>query len=361
MTCKEIETLLPGWIDGEVSGEEKRHMDEHLESCASCARALENLRKSTEWVRNLERVEPPPWLKTRIMAQVHEEAKRSGGIFRKLFFPLHIKVPIQALATILIAVVAWNVYKTGEPEFGRIAPPPITKETPKARAPHESVTAPGPESVPTIREKEADRRAENREKKTFAPPPMAGGDLRMRRQASVPEAEKTDAEKPAEPSKAARPEVAPLKDEESLKGTGAMGREKMDRDVRSQIPELKKKSMKAPAGAIAKEGREIESAPASAPVLSAAVPPRPELVVTLLARDPAAAEKEAETIFNQVGGQVLDRQTRKGRVTLTARIRAETLETVREKLDLLGQTREDGYAVSHSGGALTIRIEIRPN
>ncbi|MRR39194.1 DUF2275 domain-containing protein, partial [bacterium] len=125
MTCKEIEVLLPGMIDGALADAEKKRIEAHLESCASCRKAFADLRKTDERVKSLEEVEPPYWLKTRVMARVREAAEQKEGIFRKLFYPLHVKVPIQALATVLIAIVAWNVYKTGEPEFRQMAPPPV--------------------------------------------------------------------------------------------------------------------------------------------------------------------------------------------------------------------------------------------
>src|SRR5512139_145630 len=124
MTCKEIVDLLPGMIDGALPDVEMKRIETHLETCASCRKALAYLRMSDERVKNLEEVAPPPWLKTRVMAQIREEARQKEGILRKLFFPLHVKVPIQALATVLIAFVAWNVYKTGEPEFRHMAPAP---------------------------------------------------------------------------------------------------------------------------------------------------------------------------------------------------------------------------------------------
>ena len=141
MTCKEIEDLLPGMIDGALPETEKKRIEAHLETCATCRKAFADLRTSDEQVKSLEEVEPPPWLKTRVMARVREEAEQKEGFLRRFFYPLHVKVPVQALATVLIAVVAWNVYKTGEPEFRQMAPPPAAvQEAPKAQAPPE----PGP-------------------------------------------------------------------------------------------------------------------------------------------------------------------------------------------------------------------------
>ena len=80
MTCKEIEDLLPGMIDGALPETEKKRIEAHLETCASCRKALADLRTSDERVKSLEEVEPPPWLKTRVMARVREEAGQKEGI-----------------------------------------------------------------------------------------------------------------------------------------------------------------------------------------------------------------------------------------------------------------------------------------
>jgi len=40
MTCKEIEDLLPGMIDGALPDAEKKAIEEHLATCASCSKAL---------------------------------------------------------------------------------------------------------------------------------------------------------------------------------------------------------------------------------------------------------------------------------------------------------------------------------
>ncbi len=80
MTCKEIEDLLPGMIDGALPETEKKRIEAHLETCASCRKAFADLRMSDERVKSLEEVEPPPWLKTRVMARVREEAGQKEGI-----------------------------------------------------------------------------------------------------------------------------------------------------------------------------------------------------------------------------------------------------------------------------------------
>ena len=351
MTCKEMEDLLPGLIDGALPETEKKRIEAHLEACASCRKAFADLRKSDERLKSLGEVDPPPWLKTRVMARVREEAGQKEGILRKLFFPLHVKVPIQALATVLIAFVAWNVYKTGEPEFRQMAPPSTAvQEAPQVQAPPE----PGPAQGPAKR----DESPAAREKKAFAPPPAQGKEPEPQRAATVREETTADAEKPLERLRAAKRAAGPLKDEDAPSGTGAARPGEADRVLEAR--DQKEKAVKAPVGALAKEAGKQEARPAASPTMSAAVSSRPDLEITLPALDPGAAANEVETILKHVSAQAVERQAREGRVILTARIKAERLEDLRETLKSLGPVQERVHVAPRPGGTLTIRIEIRP-
>jgi hypothetical protein len=353
MTCKEIENLLPGMVDGVIPEAEKKQIEAHMASCAACRKALADLRMSDERVKSLEEVEPPPWLKARVMARIREEAGQKEGFLRRFFYPLHIKVPIQALATVLIAVVAWNVYKSGEPEFRQMAPPSTAvQEAPQVQAPQ----VPGPTAGTAKR----DESAATREKKALAPTPSEIENRTMRQETTVREEAKADSAKPAELMNAARRAAAPPKDEEDLKGAGAIRQPEMDRAAQSPARDQKQKAMKAPVGAVAKEAGKQETQNAASPMMSAAVSPRPEMEITLRARDPGAVADKAETILKQVSAQAIDRQTREGRVIMTARVKTERLEALREKLKSLGPVQESVHVAPHPGGSLTIRIEIRP-
>ena len=353
MTCKEIEGLLPGMIDGALPDAEKRRIETHLETCASCRKALADLRMSDERVKNLEEVEPPPWLKTRVMAQVRQEARQKEGILRKLFFPLHVKVPIQALATVLIAFVAWNVYKTGEPEFRQMAPSSTAvQEAPRAQAPQEPAPAAGISK--------RDETPATREKKTFAPPPQPGKQAAPQRTATLREETTADAEMPVERLRAAKRAAEAPKDEDAWKGAGSARTAEADRALEAQARDQKQKAMKAPAGAVAKEAGKQEARPSASPMPSAAALPRPDLEVTLRARDPGSAAAETEAVLSQLGAQAVERQSREGRVILTARIRTEQIEVLRGKLKSIGFVQESVQVAPGPGGSLTIRIEIRP-
>jgi hypothetical protein len=208
--------------------------------------------------------------------------------------------------------------------------------------------------------KEAGERAEVQEKKALAPSPSTTEDRAMRQEPSVREKAKSDSAKPAESMKAARSAAAPPKDEEALRGAGAMRQPEMDRAAQVPARDQKQKDINAPVGAVAKEAGKREAQPAASPMMSAAVSARAELEMTIRARDPGAAANEMETILKQVNAQAVDSQTREGRVILTARVKTERLEALREKLKSLGPVQESVHVAPRPGGFLTVRIEIRP-
>ena len=352
MTCKEMETRLAGLIDGALDEGERERVEAHLTSCEGCRRALAELEASDALVKRLEEVEPPPWLKTRVMARVREEAQGRQSVLRKLFFPLHIKVPIQALATVLIAVVAWNVYRTGETDFRQAAPPPVVvQEARKAEAPREKATA-------AEGAKKEDGTA-SREKKASAPPATGEGLAERKAEPARVDA-KADAVGAARLPEEAPGRVLPSKDQEKRESAGAVARQDSARGLAASEPQRKQKALKAPLGAASGEAAKGEGAPAAAPMLSATLSTRPDLDISIRVKDPIGAADRAEDALRKVGARSIERSTREGRVTLTARIRPEDLEALREKLASLGTFGESAAAAPRPGVPLVVRLEIRP-
>ncbi|HAR95937.1 MAG TPA: hypothetical protein DCR97_08255 [Deltaproteobacteria bacterium] len=121
--CEKIQEILPAYLEGLASPTESEMVSSHLVSCTECNSAVQTLMKSQKLITNLEEVEPPPWLKTRIMARLEEgveqeEEKRwSLGRLRDfLLYPLKVKIPLQAFAVLVVAVMAVYVYKSTQSE-----------------------------------------------------------------------------------------------------------------------------------------------------------------------------------------------------------------------------------------------------
>lgn len=105
-----IERELPAYLEGSVSAERKKIIEDHLERCEQCSSALREWRQVKEAIGTLEHVEPPPWLVSRIMHRIREQKSLRQSLFDRLFFPFHIKIPVQVAATCVIAIMVLFLY-----------------------------------------------------------------------------------------------------------------------------------------------------------------------------------------------------------------------------------------------------------
>ncbi len=111
ITCPLTKEQLSVYLDGIMTPEERRLVEEHLSTCGQCGLAFSELKDAREVLHNLEEVEPPPWFTQKIMNRVREEAEPKKGLLQRIFYPLKIKIPIEALATCLVVVLALFIYK----------------------------------------------------------------------------------------------------------------------------------------------------------------------------------------------------------------------------------------------------------
>jgi hypothetical protein len=160
MECSKIREILSDYIDGLVSSEERRFIDEHLMSCEMCSEYLSDLRETVDYVQNLEEIEPPQWLTERIMEKVKSESQPKKGILERLFYPLHIKLPIEAIAAVLVVVISIYMFKPFLPqtkmETHTEAPKALSESEPAlpAKLPEPPLIA-GESKVPASKPKEA--------------------------------------------------------------------------------------------------------------------------------------------------------------------------------------------------------------
>jgi hypothetical protein len=118
MEHNEIRHKLSEYIDGSIASEEKMVIEEHLKTCDACSDALRELQKTIEHIKIVEEVEPPVWMTQKIMAGVRSAEAEQKSFLRKLFFPLSVKIPIQAVAVLFLVVGAFYIYRSIQPSFG---------------------------------------------------------------------------------------------------------------------------------------------------------------------------------------------------------------------------------------------------
>src|SRR5512138_3324574 len=119
--CQDIEHLLSLYAEGILTDAEKRAVEEHLTDCAACRKELAYLQKAGQLVDRLSPVEAPPWFEQKIMARVRKEAAKKNSA-KKWFYPLRFKIPLQIAATLVIAVLAVYIYRSGDVQVKAILP-----------------------------------------------------------------------------------------------------------------------------------------------------------------------------------------------------------------------------------------------
>jgi hypothetical protein len=105
----DIRRMLPALAGNDLSAVEQALMEQHLTDCPACRAELAQLRAVLQAMRTAPEVEPPDWLAGRVMARVREESPQRRSWLARLFLPLHLKLPLEAFALVIICVTAWYI------------------------------------------------------------------------------------------------------------------------------------------------------------------------------------------------------------------------------------------------------------
>jgi len=302
--CKNIENSLPLYAEGLLSDAEKMSVEEHLAECADCSKAIADLKKVAAMTQGLSDIETPPWFKQRIMARVREEAEKKS-FAQKWFYPLRIKIPIQVMATIIIAVLAVYIYRSGDEQMKAIvpqAPQPVM----------EAQQEPTPAEIPKA--------------KKAAPALLADGEKdKVSELSSLPVLQEA-------PQKfAAR--------QESMK----------DRSVEDD----------SLSGA-AKKSRMFKAAtPAKPAPMAASITDQLQPVISVYVADVNSAVVEAEKILTNHNAKKVTKKLVDGKTILKAEIPAKNLKDVLSQLRGFGRVEEKNMPPESGEQAINVIIEIK--
>jgi len=359
MECKGIREILSAYLEGIASLEEKRLIEEHLRSCQRCSTALEDLRKTGELLKGMEEVEVPPWFKQKVLSRVRAEEESKRSILQKLFYPLHVKVPIQALATVLIVVLVVYVFKSVEPEMKKSIQSPSTVEEVTSE---DEVSKQGQESNrPLARPNDQTALGGYSEEDKGAAPlstEPAGG------KGTLSKAEE------AAPSKPARDQLTQLatKKKEAVADQHEREVEKIGSLTRQEPGEFKQAPQAVPQGGEAVrlsdaaqetgERRKLAAAPGS---MEAIVAEQRPIDVMVHVKDVQVAGKEVEDLLNQLGAQKVVRESLEGREIFAAELKAQDTRELFMKLKTIGEVKEKELSFVGPEGDVAVRIEILIN
>jgi hypothetical protein len=302
MKCHSIGEKLSAYIENHLSSEERVQIEEHLGTCRHCRASLEDLKKTMEFTREIEEVEPPPWLTQKVMNKIRDESQ-GKGILQRLFSPLHIKVPLEAAAMIAIVVVAVYVYKTLQPEGvlkKKPADPVLSQE--------EEQSGEGKDQLFIFKEEQP-----------AAPEPV-------KKQVSEREAGIVSEEiaSPAEKADVAAPQRAP--------GVSY-------RSMGSEMMEKKSKPVPEEETAYVKEKKETA-------------------FFTIHVEDTEKALKDLERIIKAFDMRYVEKESLEGKDIINAEVESQNLNDLNEKLKAIGRIEEKKRELQEFMGKVQVRIEI---
>lgn len=389
MTCDEIEDRLPAYREDLLTAGERKIIAGHLASCPRCSGAFARLKKTEALLQGLGEVEPPPFFEQRIMSRVRQETGRKRTFLRRLFYPLHVKIPIQALASLLVAVIAIHVYQAGEPEMQRIAPIPVPMAERAKEQAADAAGQPVSPSVPLpVRRAPAGDLPDRKGERFFAPPPEKGvtsprsdeirapvrellpapgaADLRAATGGKSTEREAPiRRERPPVPGEADPPvgdrerETAPALSDAREKPPAPAKQQQAERAVDGLPAEEGRSAMLRDREAAAREGAVVASAPPPRQMAGKdAVEQPPVINLKLQVADAAAAVREIEARIGRVHARITEKRLSGGSGLLKAETEAPNVAALLDLLRTIGRVIIETHPLAAPEGRVTVNMQI---
>lgn len=130
MNCEQVKMILADYRDGTITESERAMVDAHLKVCGDCREELRFLKKYKTAISRYPALQAPDGL----LEEVHRgiESQKRGGIVRALFFPLRVKVPLEAAALLALAltgVLIFKPYKTSMLDYSAEHQTAVTRQS----------------------------------------------------------------------------------------------------------------------------------------------------------------------------------------------------------------------------------------
>ncbi|MEN6508203.1 MAG: DUF2275 domain-containing protein [Smithella sp.] len=351
--CHDIQKLLPLYEEGVLSDAEKQVIEDHLAQCTDCRREMAFLQKADQLVKNLSSVEEPLWFQQKIMARVREEAAKKS-FWQKWFSPFRFRIPVQIAATIVIAVLAVYIYRSGDDQVQRILPgaPPPAMEDQVQQAP-EPTPAPQPkpqvseEVSSTVGQKKA-AVVERRTKDKDAVIPLGAGRLREK---EIPEIKSRDIQVKDEPvskgSDGTEASVSPAPQAEVNEF----------KSVPESVADLEKSPAERASPAIERKKAAYKmAAPSAVGSMAPSAAAQPQARVFVRVDDLGVATVEVERILTRHGAAKVTKKMTQGRTIIRAEIFARDWKEILSGLKRIGTVEES--SMSGDAGELLIHVAI---
>ncbi len=104
------EEIISQWMDKELDSRQSAQVEQHLAACDSCRAIESEMSEAGRLFRSMEIVEPPPYLWTRIAAELKSDAKdKEHGWFYPMFRPGWLRASVLAPAALLLLTIVSTI------------------------------------------------------------------------------------------------------------------------------------------------------------------------------------------------------------------------------------------------------------
>jgi len=126
MECSRVNELFSEYLDGTLDDKTRRMLEGHLAACGSCAEDLKTLRSCVAALGSLDKVRAPADFLEKVQARIEldERASWLGWFKEKLFFPVHVKVPLEMAGLAMAALLVVFLYHGTKQRVGPGYVPP---------------------------------------------------------------------------------------------------------------------------------------------------------------------------------------------------------------------------------------------
>jgi len=341
----DMQRRLAAYCGGDLEPAERQLVEQHLAACPACRAELVDLQTALRLIRSTPEVDPPPWLTVRVMARIREQQAGKRSWLQRMFFPLHIKLPLEAIALLMVCVSGYYLSRSVETGLNLTARRQL-QEMPAQQVP---VTTPPTSQLPAGGNKSEQPAAA--EPQTAVQP--AAAPKPAPRQEGLPD--QTPPHIPTAPAPVPYAPAPPaFRDQqggkaESMKVTPAA--ESSNRSL-ERAPEGKSNGSRS-------DERQRDAA-APAPAGRAAGAPStlslPQAMVRLNVDDPSAAPALIREALLRSGGTITEEPGTPGR-RLKARIPAARQDELLQRLERLGRIVE--RPATTPPGAQLLELTIR--
>ena len=326
MECDKIHELMSAYLEKTLSPAERERMDEHLKSCPSCAGSLSDLEKTLHYLQGLDEITPPAWLTQQVMTRVKTESEHAQkSLWKKLFYPLHIKLPIEAAGIVLIAITALYVFQSIEPEI-------------------KTVMAPSEETVTEYSVKGKDLSPATEAKKSSQQPAVTRS--------------KKDEATAVVPSPQERKSLPAPASEPLLYDKEPVAKEKLTEEM--EAPEKEMSRSAAPPSAGRSADIELKRAPAqrTAGLSTSGLPEKEDISLSFKAGSITAARDDIKKIFSDLGGRLIKEESSSGTMIINGELGSDKLSLLIERLKTLGYLQERTPTPLSDKSRVLIKISV---